>query len=119
MIAVSLRDVTIRYGDFEAVAHVSADFPAGAVGLLGRNGAGKTSILKALLGLVRPTSGTLTISGVPEGATAVELRRHVGYMPENEGARRLYHSAGFVEEGSDEDGEIIARFTLAGRRRRR
>jgi ABC-2 type transport system ATP-binding protein len=84
MIAVSLRDVTIRYGDFEAVANVSADFPAGAVGLLGRNGAGKTSILKALLGLVRPSSGTLQITGVPDGATAIELRRHVGYMPEKD-----------------------------------
>jgi ABC-2 type transport system ATP-binding protein len=84
LIAVSLRDVTIRYGEFVAVGNVSADFPAGAVGLLGRNGAGKTSILKALLGLVRPTSGTLTITGVPDGASAVELRRHVGYMPEKD-----------------------------------
>jgi diamine N-acetyltransferase len=36
----------------------------------------------------------------------------VCYMPENEGARRLYHSAGFVDEGADEDGEMMARLRL-------
>ena len=42
----------------------------------------------------------------------------VGYMPENEGARRLYGWAGFVDEGTDEDGEMIARLPLARRMRR-
>lgn len=43
----------------------------------------------------------------------------VSYMPENEGARRLYRSAGFVDEGTDEDGEMIARLRIASRPRRR
>jgi diamine N-acetyltransferase len=42
----------------------------------------------------------------------------VCYMPENEGARRLYQSAGFVDEGVDEDGEMIARLRFVGRTRR-
>jgi diamine N-acetyltransferase len=42
----------------------------------------------------------------------------VCYMPENEGARRLYQSAGFVDEGVDEDGEMIARLRLVGKARR-
>lgn len=42
----------------------------------------------------------------------------VCYMPENVGARHLYLTAGFVEEGTDEDGEMIARFPLASHRRR-
>jgi diamine N-acetyltransferase len=42
----------------------------------------------------------------------------VCYMPENEGARRLYQSAGFVDEGVDEDGEMIARLRLVGQARR-
>ena len=42
----------------------------------------------------------------------------VCYMPHNEGARRLYLSAGFVEEGVDEDGEILARLPIANRTRR-
>ncbi len=41
----------------------------------------------------------------------------VGYMPQNEGARRLYQSAGFVDEGTDDDGEMIARLRLFRRRR--
>ena len=82
--AVRLRGVTIRYGDVVAVENVDADLPAGCVGLLGRNGAGKTSILKALLGLVQPTAGTLRIAGVPDGASPLELRKRVGYMPERD-----------------------------------
>ena len=81
---VSLRDLTIRYGAFTAVDRVSVELPAGAVGLLGRNGAGKTSILKALLGLVRPTSGRLTVLDLPAGVGATDLRRRVGYMPEKD-----------------------------------
>ncbi|MCC6783887.1 MAG: ABC transporter ATP-binding protein [Planctomycetes bacterium] len=76
--------MTIRYGTHVAVSDVDAELPSGCVGLLGRNGAGKTSILKALLGLVRPSSGELTIAGVPRGAHGTELRRHVGYMPERD-----------------------------------
>lgn len=84
MTAVSLRGVTIRYGSCTAVEGVSADLPDGAVGLLGRNGAGKTSILKALLGLVVPVAGELRIVGVAEGVSQLEVRRHVGYMPEKD-----------------------------------
>ncbi len=42
----------------------------------------------------------------------------VSYMPENEGARRLYLGAGFEEEGEDEDGEVLARLSLARRKRK-
>ncbi len=42
----------------------------------------------------------------------------VCYMPENEGARHLYRTAGFVDEGEDEDGEMIARLSLSRQRRR-
>jgi ABC-2 type transport system ATP-binding protein len=65
---VALENVVIRYGQRTAVDSVTVTFPPGAVGLLGRNGAGKSSILKALLGLVRP-----------------EIRARVGYMPERDG----------------------------------
>ena len=82
---VSLRDLTIRYGEIIAVDQASAEFPAGAVGLLGRNGAGKSSILRALLGLVRPASGSLTILGMSAETAGAEIRRRVGYMPERDG----------------------------------
>ena len=81
---VQLRDLTICYGDFVAVNGVSTVFPAGAVGLLGRNGAGKSSILKSLLGLVQPTAGSMQILDLPVGVRPAEIRRVVGYMPERE-----------------------------------
>src|SRR6186713_2316594 len=82
--SVTLENVTIRYGAHTAVENLSVTFEQGAVGLLGRNGAGKSSVLKALLGLVRPVSGRMRFSELPEGAPATEVRAHVGYMPERD-----------------------------------
>jgi len=81
---VKLENVTIRYGDFVAVDDLSVTFERGSVGLLGRNGAGKSSVLKSLLGLVRPASGTMRFSELPTGASPAEVRAHVGYMPERD-----------------------------------
>lgn len=81
---VQLTDLTIRYGNIVAVEGVTASFPVGAVGLLGRNGAGKSSILKSLLGLVRPSRGTMQILDLPVGVSPEEIRRVVGYMPERD-----------------------------------
>ncbi|MFY9345964.1 MAG: ABC transporter ATP-binding protein [Planctomycetota bacterium] len=82
--AVELDDLTIRYGERVAVANLSVRFERGAVGLLGRNGAGKSSILRALLGLVRPAGGRTRFSELSPDATPAEVRAHVGYMPERD-----------------------------------
>lgn len=81
---IELQDVTIRYGAHTAVAGVSVTFDPGVIGLLGRNGAGKSSILKALLGLVRPTQGRLRILDLVDGAPPAAVRARVGYMPERD-----------------------------------
>src|SRR5262245_14703903 len=81
---VELPDVVIRYGTHTAVAAVSVTFTTGAVGLLGRNGAGKSSILKALLGLVRPAAGHMRILDLPADARPEAIRARVGYMPERD-----------------------------------
>ena len=73
--SVRLRELSIRYGDILAVDRVTADFPPGAVGLLGRNGAGKSSILKALLGLVPPCGGEMGILDLSAKAPPTEVRR--------------------------------------------
>ncbi len=82
--SVSLQRLTIRYGGITAVDGATAELPRGAVGLLGRNGAGKSSILRALLGLVRPASGELRILDLSPAASGEEIRRRVGYMPERD-----------------------------------
>jgi ABC-2 type transport system ATP-binding protein len=91
--SVTLENVTIRYGSRVAVANLSVAFASGAVALLGRNGAGKTSVLKALLGLVRPESGSMHFAGLPAGAGPAAIRAHVGYMPERDA--HLPQSSGF------------------------
>jgi ABC-2 type transport system ATP-binding protein len=83
-VTIQLDDLTIRYGAVTAVDRASATFPRGAVGLLGRNGAGKTSILKAVLGFVRPAGGAIRVLDMPPDLPATELRRRIGYMPERD-----------------------------------
>jgi ABC-2 type transport system ATP-binding protein len=66
MTNLEVRDLTKRFGTVVAVDGLSFETPAGAVtGFLGPNGAGKTTTLRALLGLVRPTSGQALIGGRP------------------------------------------------------
>lgn len=81
---VELDRVTIRYGDRVAVRDLTVTFGDGAVGLLGRNGAGKSSILKALLGLVPVEIGSLRFGGLPASASPATIRAYVGYMPERD-----------------------------------
>jgi ABC-2 type transport system ATP-binding protein len=81
MPAVSVRNLTRRFGDFVAVDGVSFDVEPGAIfGFLGSNGAGKSTTIRMLCGLLQPTSGAATVGGVdvvrdPEGA-----KRRIGYM---------------------------------------
>jgi ABC-2 type transport system ATP-binding protein len=65
MAPVEVRDLSKRFGDVAAVANLSFDIQAGRVtGFLGPNGAGKSTTLRALLGLVRPSSGSATFDGL-------------------------------------------------------
>jgi ABC-2 type transport system ATP-binding protein len=65
MAPVEIRDLCKSFGDVTAVKHLSLDIDAGRVtGFLGPNGAGKSTTLRALLGLVRPSSGTATFDGL-------------------------------------------------------
>ncbi len=82
--AISVRDLTKRYGRIHAVRGVSFDVPWGTVtGFLGPNGAGKTTSMRAVLGLVRPTSGTALVAGEP----SISLRRRgIAVAAEAEGA---------------------------------
>lgn len=78
-----LDRVTKHFGDVVAVGDVSFEVrPGEIVGLLGANGAGKTTAIRMLLGLVAPTSGTVEIFGAP--ASRDSLRR-VGYVPQGLG----------------------------------
>lgn len=63
---IETQNLTKCYGEHAAVRDVSLHVPQGAIyGLLGRNGAGKTTVMKMLLGLARPTSGSILLFGRP------------------------------------------------------
>lgn len=81
--AISLQNVSKRYGSIVALDNVSLEIPAGSVcALLGANGAGKSTTLKILLGLVTPDAGTARIGGLDSQIDALDIRRTVGYVPE-------------------------------------
>ncbi len=81
---IQVTDLTRRYGDFTAVDRVSFRIDRGEViGLLGHNGAGKTTIMKMLTGYLEPTSGTITIDGLTMGPDTRDIQARIGYLPEN------------------------------------
>lgn len=85
-----VADLHVRYGEMRAVRGVSFEIRAGeAVGLLGGNGAGKTTILKAIMGLVTPTGGRVELDGEALGQRPgwERARRGIAWVPEG---RRLF-----------------------------
>jgi ABC-2 type transport system ATP-binding protein len=83
---IAAEHLTIRFGSFTAVNDVSFEVGKGELfGFLGPNGSGKTTIIKALCGLLQPTEGTGRILGMDIRKDAAEIRRHVGYMSQKFG----------------------------------
>ena len=83
--AVSLNAVSKSYGSETVVSDVSFDIqPGECVVLVGHNGAGKTTLMKLMLGLTRPTSGSVEVLGEnPAFSSAVAQHRSLGYLPES------------------------------------
>jgi ABC-2 type transport system ATP-binding protein len=81
---VEFEDLAVSYGLVQALAGVSGAFPPGPTGLLGPNGAGKTTLLKTLLGFLTPDRGKLTAFGLDPAREPLEVRRRLGYMPEQD-----------------------------------
>ncbi len=83
---VETHELTKRYGDLVAVDRLTLAVEAGEIfGFLGPNGAGKTTTLLMLLGLAEPTSGSARVCGYDPTREARQVKRLVGYLPENVG----------------------------------
>ena len=82
---IEMRSVGKRFSKLTALDEVSLTLNEGEVlGLMGHNGAGKSTSMKLILGLIRPTSGELRVFGHdPGGPEANDLRLRLGYLPEN------------------------------------
>ncbi len=83
---VEARGLTKRYGDLVAVDHLDLTLHRGEIfGLLGPNGAGKTTTILMLLGLSEPSAGTVRVLGLDPTRQALEVKRRVGYVPDDVG----------------------------------
>jgi ABC-2 type transport system ATP-binding protein len=81
MAAITVRELTRRFGVFTAVDHISFDVREGEVfGFLGANGAGKSTTIRMLCGLLRPTSGTAVVGGIDVTEDPEGVKRRIGYM---------------------------------------
>lgn len=80
---IKVENLCRNYGKFSAVKSVSFSIESGEiVGLLGHNGAGKTTIMKMLMGYLEPSSGTIEINGQPLEDHLTQSRHLIGYLPE-------------------------------------
>jgi ABC-2 type transport system ATP-binding protein len=81
---ISVRRLSKSFGAQVAVDDLSFEVPAGQIlGFLGPNGAGKSTTLKMLTGMLEPTSGTARICGFDLLRDTLEVKRHVGFVPES------------------------------------
>jgi ABC-2 type transport system ATP-binding protein len=84
MATVEIQNITKLYGTQKALDNVTLTIDTGeVVGLLGPNGAGKSTLMKILTSFITPSSGTVKINGLDVQEDSIEIRKHVGYLPEN------------------------------------
>jgi Cu-processing system ATP-binding protein len=118
--AIALAGVRKRFGRLQVLDGVDAELPAGrTTAVVGPNASGKSTLIKCILGLVRPDAGACTVFGRPVG-TDPEYRRSIGYMPqgaplpENLTGREMLRLVRDLRRGESIDDELLHRFDLGG-----
>lgn len=81
---LSAQSLTKRYPGALALDGLTVDLEPGVIGFVGANGAGKSTFLRVLLGLTPPTSGSATVLGLNVQTESMDVRKLVGYLPEND-----------------------------------
>ena len=80
-VVIGAKDLNRRFGSFQAVKDFQLEIRNGEIyGLLGANGAGKTTSIKMMCGLIEPSSGSVTLLGKSKGLRSAEVRSRIGYM---------------------------------------
>ena len=95
-ILFQLDGVTKTYGAVTALDDLSLTVPSGAIGLLGPNGSGKTTMIRTLLGLIPVDAGSGQVMGMDFLDRQLDIRREVGFAPENECLFPAVDGIGFV-----------------------
>jgi len=81
---ISINNLTKDFGETIAVNGINLEIPNGQIlGILGPNGAGKTTTLRMLTGFITPTSGSVIINGIDSKNNSIEIKKHIGYLPES------------------------------------
>ena len=83
MNSIIFEEVTKNYGRVQGISNVSLNIGPGVTGILGPNGAGKSTTMKVLLGLARPSIGSVHVNGV-NPFDDFDLRNKIGFVPEYE-----------------------------------
>jgi len=100
---LAVERLTKNYGDVVALNDVSFTITDGITGILGENGAGKSTAIKILLGLLEPTSGTATVLG-ENASKSISVRARVGYMPEHDCLPTQVSAAEFLTHMAETSG---------------
>lgn len=96
---LSVSHLTKKYGNFTALDDVSFEIPRGKIiGFLGPNGSGKTTCIKIIAGLLTPSDGTVTVSGIPLGE---KTKAHIAYLPERNSIPEHFRVAEAVDYYAD------------------
>ncbi len=108
---VEVRGVSKWFGTKVAVSDISCSFGPGITGLLGPNGAGKTTLLRMIAGLLRPSEGSIRVSGADPGRDTSVYRR-MGFVPEDDAVYGFLSARGLVRyaaelSGSDSSSEAV------------
>ncbi|MGN0065276.1 MAG: ABC transporter ATP-binding protein [Nocardioides sp.] len=122
--AVLVDDLHVRFGDVEAVSGVALTAYAGqSTALLGRNGAGKSTTMKVLAGVVPPTAGHVEVAGYDVSVDPLAVKRAIGYCPDVGGLvpratpwEHLQLSARLrrIDDWEGEARDLLERFELGG-----
>ncbi len=95
---VSFAELTKRFGDLVAVDRLSLDLAPGEIfAFLGLNGAGKTTTMKVLVGLLAPSAGCVTVDGMDVARRPEEVKRVLGYVPDEPYLYEKLTAAEFLE----------------------
>ena len=80
---IQLKNITKKYSDFAAVDRLNLSVNKGEVfGFIGPNGAGKTTTIKMIGGILKPTTGTITIAGIDMQAEPEKAKSKIGFIPD-------------------------------------
>ena len=121
---LEIRGISKYYKDKKAVDDVSLTMTPGVWGLLGANGAGKTSLMRMIAGIVKPTSGEILYDGLPIQMLKEKYREIFGYLPQEFGFYPEFTVKSYLEyvaslkglsraESRKKIGELLERLTLA------